>query len=188
MFIFSFSLAMVCLAVMALGAIGLFKPFVHLKMPNRIAAAGWLITGLIGFVIVMLNAPPKPSTPGQERKAATVAKPIKWDMVAVSKDLETCKEADGVVQYQLDQEGQIAAYRAAINAKNECLRAFSAGPDRPFECRAAAATGLDYYKTLAEMIDTLDTRPSKTIDIAEAKQIFVRTISQCEAALTGGPE
>jgi gas vesicle protein len=52
---------MVFVTVMVIGAVGLFKPLVNIKMPNRLAAVGWIVAGFIGFVAVMINAPPKPS-------------------------------------------------------------------------------------------------------------------------------
>ncbi len=88
LFAISFVFAMVFLTVIVLGIVGLFKPLAKIKMPNRLAAVGWIVAGFVGFLVVMINAPSKPSAmhevaenksredkkaPEQENKAPVVA-------------------------------------------------------------------------------------------------------------------
>ncbi len=60
-----------CFILLALGVVGLFKPLTRLKMPNRLAALGWIIGGFVGMGVAAVNAPP--SAKSDSRHAPVVA-------------------------------------------------------------------------------------------------------------------
>lgn len=153
---------------------------------NRNVLQGCFIFIVIAVVIFLITrscSGDEKAKPVNESKTATVVKLTNWDKAAVLKDLEICKIADRVVEYQLKTEGQIAAYQAAINAKNECTRFIQSNSNHPFECQTAAAAGFQYYTTMAEIIDTLELSPSKVTEVKYAKRIFTMAFSKCETAL-----
>jgi hypothetical protein len=74
----TFILVLICLIVLVVGMVGLFKPLTNLKMKNRWAAACWVVAGFIALGAVAINSPAPPTQapqPAPKRNAQAVTGP-----------------------------------------------------------------------------------------------------------------
>ena len=142
--------------------------------------------------IVLPGSPPpttlKSSANSGHAKQDRIAKAENWNGAAILENLAVCREADDVVKYALDNEGQHAAYQAAVRAKNECFRAMQEAPPGPTECRKVAMMGVGYYDRLSTAIDTVDLKPSTVEQVESGRRAVFRATSDCVTALERGPK
>ncbi len=127
------SLFLVGLTAFILGIIGLFKPFVNLRMKNRKWAGAWIFGGFVVMMIAAVNAPQTPPEMAVTTSGAVEVEASQSNAFTEAEDafaaLALCKEAPDA-----DCTDQEAAAVAAQAAWEKQVDEVSTEIDRNADC------------------------------------------------------